>query len=309
MPEISIVIPTLGRSGTLAQVLGALARQTANNRDFEVVVAHDAAAAGDAARPPTELPGDLALRVLRALTPGASGARNAGWQAAAGSLVLFLDDDIRPQPVLVAEHLAWHREHPEVEAGVLGRVRWAPELRITPFMRWLDTGIQFDFDRMEGIDLPPTQFYSCNASVKRAMLHSVSGFDAEAFPFGYEDLDLAYRMAQRGFVARYNRAALADHVKSETLQSWRRNLRRIAISEMKFTERHGTRPYFHDLFSAAALGPEPTGRPARLAGFVGPKVPVVGPVVWRSYDAVCRRALAGEFLAEWEAAASSSSAT
>jgi hypothetical protein len=36
--------------------------------------------------------------------------------------------------------------------------------------------------------------------------------------------------------------------------------------------------------------------------FVPPKVPLLGPFVWKNYDLVCRQRLAPEFLAEWEAA-------
>jgi len=63
-----------------------------------------------------------------AMSPGASRPaagvprrpRNTAWRAATSPLILFLDDDILPEPALVAEHLAWHRQHPEEEIGVLG---------------------------------------------------------------------------------------------------------------------------------------------------------------------------------------------
>ena len=135
-PQLSIVIPTLGRDGTLARVLGRLEHQTAGD-PFEVLVVVDDRE--------TDLPAvDRALAdrpfPVRRLTrprPGASSARNTGWRAAASGLVLFLDDDVLPEPPLLSEHLAWHRRHPQREVGVLGLVRWADELSVTPFMRWV----------------------------------------------------------------------------------------------------------------------------------------------------------------------------
>ena len=44
------------------------------------------------------------------------------------------------------EHLSWHARYPQREVGVLGLVRWADELRVTPFMRWLERGVHFDFE-------------------------------------------------------------------------------------------------------------------------------------------------------------------
>jgi hypothetical protein len=50
------------------------------------------------------------------------------------------------------------------------------------------------------------------------------------------------------------------------------------------------------------MGRSPRGRSSRLARYVPPKVPVLGPLVWKNYDLLCRKLFAAEFLAEWEAA-------
>jgi GT2 family glycosyltransferase len=298
--RLSIVIPTLGHSPTLPAVLARLAEQTAGH-PVEVVLVFDAQAPGRASLTP---PPELEVRILRAARAGASAARNVGWRAARAPLVLFLDDDIVPTPRLVAEHLAWHDRYPVGEVAVLGPVRWSPAVRVTPFMRWLEAGIQFDYGSITGLEAGWERFYSCNVSLKGALLEQVGGFDEEDFPFGYEDLDLARRLADHGLRLLYNRAALGHHLKTETPQSWRRNLRRIAIAERRFVERYPeARPYFYERFASAQAAPAPNGRAARLTRFVPPGTPWVGPLAWRSYDAVLRAAFAPEFLAEWAAAA------
>ncbi len=297
MPTLSVVIPTLGRGETLRKVLGALSRQEPAGQDFEVLVVLDAGAEA------LELDGSAGARLLRAGRPGASGARNAGWRTASAPIILFLDDDIVPSRRLIAEHLEWHGAHPEPEVGVLGDVRWASSVKVTPFMRWLEMGIQFDYRRIDGVEIDWTQFYSCNASVKRSLLERVGGFDEERFPYGYEDLELARRLSEHGFRVLYNRAAAAEHLKTETLEGWRRNLRRIAVSERRFTTLYpDERAYFYEEFRTAAEWPHARGRPSRLARFVPPGLPLLGPFVWKNYDLVCRQRLAPQFLAEWEAA-------
>lgn len=294
--ELSIVIPTLGRAAALREVLAGVARQQPPDPDVEVLVAVDA----NGETPQLQ---DLRpARVLRARCPGASGARNAGWRAATAPLILFLDDDIVPGPRLVAEHLEWHRRNPEPTVGVLGSVRWSRRFKITPFMRWLETGIQFDYGTIDSVEVGWTRFYSCNVSVKRAMLERVGGFDEVQFPFGYEDLELARRMSDHGFRLLYDEAAAAEHLKTETLESWRRNLGRTAAAERRFCALYpGERAYFYERFRAAADAPVARGRSARLARFVPPGFPWLGPFIWRSYDVVCSQALAPEFLAHWEA--------
>lgn len=283
-------------------MLRGLERQQPSPTDLEVLVVLDAQAPAvvhAASR-------SLDLRLLRAPRPGASAARNAGWRAARSPIVLLLDDDVVPTRRLVARHLEHHRQMPEPELAVLGRVRWSPKVRVTPFMRWLEQGIAFDFGEIEGTRAGWGRFYSANVSLKRELLERVGGFDEVAFPYGYEDLELARRLSEHGLRLHYDRRAVGEHLKTETLDGWRRNLARIAVSEWRMVEHYpDVRPYFHERFLAAAAAPPARGRTARLARFVRPGVPVLGRVVWRSFDIVCRQQLAGEFLREWELAGQS----
>lgn len=299
MTSLSIVIPTLGGGESLRAVLRGLKRLRPRPEGIQVLVVLDAAAPAG-----LELDADgLPMTVLRASRPGASAARNTGWQATEAPIVLFLDDDVVPTPGLAARHLEDHRRMPTPEVGVLGRVRWSPQVRVTPFMRWLERGVAFAFDEIQGTTAGWGHFYSANASVKRAMLERVGGFDEVAFPYGYEDLELSRRMAALGFRLHYDRQAVGEHLKTETLERWRRNLRRIAVAEHRFVQRYPeVRPYFYERFRAAAEAPPAHGRSARLASFVRPGMPLLGPVVWRSYDAVCSQQLADEFLHEWQLA-------
>jgi GT2 family glycosyltransferase len=302
---VSIVIPTLSQSGALTEVLEAIGSPEQAALGTETVVVLDANTEPEAIE--HIRPGDQrSIRVIRASRPGASAARNAGWRAATSDLILFLDDDIVPTPALVPEHLRWHANHPEPEVAVLGRVRWSRRVKTNPFMRWLERGIQFDYDTISGIEVGWGRLYSCNLSIKRELLERAGGFDESRFPYGYEDTELARRLASRGLRLLYNRAAVGEHLKTETLDGWRRNLRRIAVAEQRFVTLYpDAAPYFYDLFRAAASAPPARGRAARLARWVSPDFPFLGPRVWRSYDAVCRQRLAPEFLTEWDAALAS----
>lgn len=89
-PEVSLVVPTIGRPAQLVRLLASLNRQT--RRDFEVIIVDQGAEDGGEALPTKGW--SFPLRHLR--TPaerGASRARNRGWREARGRYLVFPDDD------------------------------------------------------------------------------------------------------------------------------------------------------------------------------------------------------------------------
>lgn len=287
----------------LARALGRLERQSTPASSFEVVVVADARDRDLGALHHAVGKRPFETRVLSAEMPGASAARNIGWRAARGPLVLFMGDDIMADPGFLAAHLDWHERHPEVTVGVLGDLRWADELDVTPFMRWLEDGVQFDYRRIEGDEAGWGRLYTANVSLKRALLESVDGFDEERMPFLYEDLDLGRRLHEIGFRLLYNRAASAEHLHPVTPESWRRRAADIATAEHTFVRLNPDVPaYFHDFFDSAHRAPRAKGRGVALARFIPPGVPWLGPKVWKSVDAFYRQQLAEPFLAAWHEA-------
>lgn len=302
-PRLSVVIPSYGNYDGLSAVLDRLGEQDAAG--FEVLVVVDR---GDpdpeaVARAIGERP--YPVRTPTAELAGASANRNAGWRAASAPLVLFIDNDTLPEPGLLREHLAWHEGNPDPMLAVLGHVRWASSVRVTPFMRWLDAGIQFDYGAIRGIDAGWGRFYSANVSVKRTLLERLGGFDERRFPYGYEDLDLAYRARPLGLRVFYDRAAAVEHLRTYDLEFFRKRVRRIAISERRFVAAHPeVEPFFFNLFSAALEGRPARGRGRALIRWLPRSTPLVGERLWVSADLYYRQELAPDFLAAWAEAES-----
>jgi GT2 family glycosyltransferase len=286
VPRLSVVIPTLGRR---PQALARVVRSLPD--DVEVIVAADAAA------------GDVAAETVRADHPGAAATRNAGWRAGSGELVLFLDDDVVPAAGLVERHLAVHDREDDPVVAVLGHVRWAPELRVTPFMRWLERGPQFHYGSIAGDEAGWAHFYTANVSLRRAALEAVGGFDEETFPFHYEDLDLARRLRDGpGLRLLYARDAVADHLHAVTLDEYASRVAAIAPAERRFVARYpDVDPYFHRMFSEAAAIPSGRGWGARLAPLVPERTPFLGPAIHNRASLYYRQRLAPAFLDAWEA--------
>jgi len=294
VPTVTVVIPTLGtHPQRLERTLEALDRQTGLPPDaLEVLVVRDAAARAELRVSPS-------ARLLSAGPAGASAARNTGWRAARAALVLFLGDDILAGPRLVAEHLATHARHPAREAAVLGHVQWARELRVTPFMRWLERGFQFDYEAISGEEAGWGRLYTANVSLKRDLLERAGGFD-ESLPFLYEDLDLGRRLHDHGLRLIYARTACAEHLHPATLTEWRARMAAVARAERRFCAKHpDVPPYFHDRIVAAQRFPPGRGIGARLATLVAPSAPWIGDPIWRRADIWWRQQLAESFMRAW----------
>jgi GT2 family glycosyltransferase len=307
MPELSVVVPTYRRHSVLNQAMAALARQTVDLESFEVIVVDDPVE-DDSDRVAAALESHrIPVRHLHRADRGVSAARNVGWRAARAPVVLFLGDDILSSPTLVAEHLAFHARHAQEHVAVLGHVRWADRLRVTPFMTWLERGFQSNYGRLDRGGIPSWfDFLTTNVSVKRSMLERAGGFDERNFPFLSEDTDLGLRLFGLGLELRYQPAARAEHLHRQTLAQWRTRIREIARSERRMIELYPElEPHFERRLRLALAESPARARAARLlfplrrAGW-----PRLSRFVDHHLDVYYRQRLAPAFLEVWDSASS-----
>lgn len=195
---LSVVIPTLDKEPLLRQTLAALAGQDAGpGRDWEIVVVDDGSSDGTGA-----FLASAAQRPhprLRVVSPGRNlgraRARNLGARAAAGRWVLFLDDDIVAPPGLLAAHLDLLESDPL--GGTIGRVVTDPGLVDGPHFDYLDSrGV----GRLPAGPAPARFFVTQNAAVPRAAFLAVGGFDEDFAAYGFEDMEVAFRLEERAGV-------------------------------------------------------------------------------------------------------------
>lgn len=210
-PFLSVVICTRNRTDQLHRCLESLAAQKISRREFEVVVVDDGS------DPPAAIEAfkdRLKIRLLRRPHRGLAAARNWGIRAARGHVVLFLNDDVTLPPDGLSSHLKFHRDHPEVWVGMLGRVEWAPQLEINPIMEYVTGagGQQFDFRGLvPGKEVDFWHFYGTCLSLKRDFILNHGEFFDPAFTYLWDDIEFGYRLAQRGLKVYYRPEAVVYH--------------------------------------------------------------------------------------------------
>ena len=235
--DVSVIMPTKDRAPLLRVALERLAAQ--RDADFELIVIDD--------RSTDETPvllrefaerAPMPVTVLQGQPTTISVHRNRGIEIAKGSVCLFLGDDTWPPAGLVAAHAAFHAGLPAEEDALLGLIRWAPELRASPFQEWLDTneGPHFGYGQIRDRDLVPGRyFYGSHASAKTTLLRRVGGFDP-ALGFGGEDIELGFRLEREGMRLHYDPSLVVDHFHPQDLDTIIPRMRVVARGGRAVTE-------------------------------------------------------------------------
>lgn len=190
IPEVSVVLPTFNRLQYLRRAVESVFAQTFT--DWELIVADDGSE-GETAAFVTALAAAPKVKVLRlAHTGNPGGVRNAGWRAARGEYIAFLDSDDIWLPEKLALQVASLRSHPRRgwshtayavidESGELlagPHARWWPAVEGRILERWIKMEISIPVQSMV---------------VRRRLLEQLGGFDVSLRMC--EDYDLVLRLA------------------------------------------------------------------------------------------------------------------
>ena len=261
-PDLSVLVPSFERREHLVALLEALARQTHPAERFEVVVVVDGSRDGsaEAAR---ALAVPFRLAVVEQAHSGVGAARNRAATESRAPLLLFLDDDMVPDPGLIAEHLAAHAQ----SQADLVAIGYCPAgVDGTSLLARLARGWWEDhYLRLAEPDHQWTWFdFSVgNCSLRRELLDHCGGFD-ESFRRRNEDQELGVRLAESGASFAFLPRASAWHHFETRLAEVLANTRRQGAHDVLLVERH---PRLRNRTSLpAAIGAD--GRPSRKAAIV-----------------------------------------
>jgi GT2 family glycosyltransferase len=174
------------------------------------------------------------VRVLRYQNRGRAAARNAGAAAARGQTLLFLDADIWAAPNLVSVHLSHHRETRNV--GVQGRWKDHPDSLVNMFMQ--SKNIIPDTTRRRREGLSPYHVVTRNFSVDADAFRRSGGFDEAFTGYGWEDIELAFRMVREGISLRFDSRAYGDHYHIQSLDEAIDKSRQAGEGAVYFWEKH-----------------------------------------------------------------------
>jgi glycosyltransferase involved in cell wall biosynthesis len=228
-PSVSVVICAYNASSTLDECLRHVC--ALEYPDIELIVVDDGSTddtAGIAARHPT-------ARLVTIEHGGLSVARNAGWVAATGELVAYLDSDAYPSPEWL-----WYLALAFDDARVGGAggpnlppVDDPPGAAQVAQAPGGPVHVLLTDDRAEHVP-------GCNMAFWRDVLEEVGGFDPVYTSAG-DDVDLCWKVLDRGWEIGFHPAALVWHHRRAGMRPYLRQQRGYGRSEALVEARHPDR--------------------------------------------------------------------
>lgn len=190
--KVSVIIPTYNGAHKITTVLKALEQQTYH--DFETIVVIDGST-------------DNTFDLLKGLNPklkefsyqfqsnkGRAAVRNTGAKAAAGDLLIFFDDDMRPEPDCVQKHIAFH-SNKSIKCMAVGNTPEDRALCETDFHRYKSYLTEKWIHSLKQLSGPIpdeiTFLAAANFSVLKSLFMQMGGFNEKLRDA--EDYDLALR--------------------------------------------------------------------------------------------------------------------
>lgn len=204
--KVSVAIPTYGRDAVLTDSIAALL--TLDPPPWELLVVDQT----PRHEPQTET--RLAawheqgrIRWLRLRRPSITGAMNHALLEARGDRVLFLDDDILPDPALLQAHQRAGEDNPE--AMVAGRV-------LQPWHEGREDAAEAPFLFNSLRPRRVQTFMGGNVAIPRREALALGGFDANFVKVAYHfEAEFAHRWCQDERPILYEPAALIHHLRAE----------------------------------------------------------------------------------------------
>jgi glycosyltransferase involved in cell wall biosynthesis len=217
-PRVSVVICAYNAERTMDACLESL--RTLNYPDYEVIVVndgskdqtlaiserHQAAYAADPKAPP--------LRIVSQENKGLSVARNVGAAAATGEIVAYTDSDCVPDPDWLAFLVYRFVRSGFVAVG--GPNFPPPEPALVPAAVAVSPGgpahVLLDDEVAEHVP-------GCNMAATKQALADVGGFEP-IFSAAGDDVDLCWRLQNRGYAIGFSPAATVWHYRRNTVQAY-----------------------------------------------------------------------------------------
>lgn len=206
-PAISVVVCSYNGAATIGACLAGL--RELDYPSYEIIVVDDGSTDSTA-----DIARDAGARVISQPNSGLSAARNAGLAAAHYDIVAYIDDDAWPDRDWL-RYLAWTFLTTDYVA--VGGPNVPPptaNLVEAAVSRGPGGPIHVLLSDREAEHIP-----GCNMAIRREALTAIGGFDPR-FRVAGDDVDVCWRLQERGWALAFNPAAMVWHQRRQSVSAY-----------------------------------------------------------------------------------------
>jgi len=193
-PRFTIVILTYARDDILSQILDRLAQHLAQRSDYELIVVDNNPGHVDRSAQLSRFP-------AKVLWDGANKgvvARNLGFEAASGEVIVLLDDDVFVETADFLDRFAARfDDDPRLGAVTIAKHVRGDTSRRADIIPHTDKSV--DLTR----PFPTFRFVGGCVGFRTAALRETGGFLPDFF-YGLEEIELSYRLIEQGWTILYD---------------------------------------------------------------------------------------------------------
>jgi len=208
--KISVVIGTYNQKENLKMVLESFFSQTLSPNDYEIIVVDSFSSDGTDAMI-EHLKPTCRLNYIRQENKGKSAARNRGADEARAEIILFVDADMLADPDLLYQHLQIHENKKNVciEGLTFNLVRQLLPEDLSPNHPQVKPYIKQKLRPFQ--KLKWSYFLTGNLSIRKKAFEKAGKFDENFLAYGWEDIELGYRLKNMKIPLIYNPYAVNYH--------------------------------------------------------------------------------------------------
>jgi glycosyltransferase involved in cell wall biosynthesis len=235
LPKVSVVVCAYNAAKTIDECLRSLA--CLNYPDYEVIVIDDGSTDDTADRAE-----GYDVRLVRARRGGLSRARNAGIEAAQGSIVAFIDSDAYADPDWLFFLVNSLQEH---KAAAVGGPNLSPPrdgfvARCVNYSPGNPTHVLLDNERAEHVP-------GCNLAFQKTALQKIGLFDPTHRAAG-DDVDVCWKLLARNETIAFSPTAVVWHHRRSTVKGYLKQQAGYGYAEAHLRQRY---PGHYNLFGHA----------------------------------------------------------
>ncbi|OGC23693.1 hypothetical protein A2291_04240 [candidate division WOR-1 bacterium RIFOXYB2_FULL_42_35] len=227
MIEASIIIGTYNQKDILKRTLEACFKQTYAADKYEIILV-DSMSTDGTDRMVEDLKPTCRLDYIRQENQGKVNARNRAIREARGEFILLTDGDIIPEMDWVEQHVTTQRKFKDTAlAGQTIRLR---SEHVT------DTELPTRFKPLQKISW--SYFLTGSLSIRKELIIKAGLFDENFKEYGWEDIELGYRLHKMGVTLRFLPTALNHHIHPVSKENFVNIMFKMGKSARIFYKKH-----------------------------------------------------------------------